>query len=123
MPRAKGGVKSRRRHKKVLKAARGYLGGRSKLYRTAQEAVDKGLDYAFAHRRLKKRDFRSLWQIRIGAAAREQGLSYSLFMSGLKKAGILLNRKILSEIAIHRPVDFGAIVAIAKEQVTSAQAA
>ena len=123
MPRAKGGVKTKRRHKKVLKQARGYLGGRSKLYRTAQEAVDKGLAYAFAHRRLKKRDFRKLWQIRISAAVKAYDFSYSRFISGLTKAGVILNRKVLSELAIHRPVDFGAIVAIAKEHATSAKAA
>lgn len=120
MPRAKGGFKTRRRRNKVLKQAKGYRGGRSALIRTATEAVDKGLTYAYAHRKAKKRDFRAVWQTRIGAATKTDGLSYSRFMFGLKKAGIELNRKILAELALEHPADFGAIVSIAKEQATAA---
>ncbi|MBI2092337.1 MAG: 50S ribosomal protein L20 [Deltaproteobacteria bacterium] len=114
MPRAKRGFKARRRRNKVLKAAKGYYGGRSKLIRTATEAVEKGLDYAFRHRRSKKRDFRALWNIRISAAAKEHGISYSKLISGLKKAGVALDRKVLADIAVHHPKDFKAITTFAK---------
>ena len=110
MPRAKRGFKARRRRNKVLKQAKGYYGGRSKLIRTATEAVEKGLDYAFKDRRAKKRDFRALWNIRIGAAAKECGTSYSKLISGLKKAGIVLDRKILAEVAMSNPKDFATLV-------------
>ncbi len=110
MPRAKRGFKARRRRKKVLKQASGYRGGRSKLFRTAQEAVDKGLQYAYKDRRLKKRDFRSIWIMRINAAVREAGLSYSKFINGLKKASILLDRKVLSDIAIQDSLGFGKLI-------------
>lgn len=114
MPRAKRGFKGNRRHKKVLKQASGYYGGRSKLYRTAQEAVDKALNYAYDDRKLKKRNFRALWQIRISAAAKENGLSYSKFIFGLKKANVGLDRKTLAELAVNHPQDFAKIVEIAK---------
>lgn len=114
MPRVKRGFKARRRRNKVLKAAKGYYGGRSKLIRTATEAVEKGLDYAFRHRRAKKRDFRGLWNIRISAAAKECGTSYSKLICSLKKAGIALDRKILADIAVHHPKDFAALVASTK---------
>ena|SRR5262245_23985972 len=114
MPRVKRGFKARRRRNKVLKQASGYRGGRSKLFRTAQEAVDKGLQYAFKDRRLKKRDFRSLWILRISAAVKLAGLSYSRFMSGLKKAKVLLDRKVLSEIAVSDSLGFGKLIEIAK---------
>lgn len=110
MPRAKRGFKARRRRKKVLKQASGYRGGRSKLFRTAQEAVDKGLQYAYKDRRLKKRDFRSLWIMRINAAVREAGLSYSKFINGLKKASIALDRKVLSDMAIQDALGFGKLI-------------
>ncbi|MBF0491364.1 MAG: 50S ribosomal protein L20 [Deltaproteobacteria bacterium] len=110
MPRAKRGFKARRRRKKVLKQASGYRGGRSKLFRTAQEAVDKGLQYAYKDRRLKKRDFRAIWIMRINAAVREAGLSYSKFINGLKKASILLDRKVLSDIAIQDALGFGKLI-------------
>ena len=115
MPRAKRGFKAKRRRKKVLKQASGYRGGRSKLFRTAQEAVDKGLQYAYKDRRLKKRDFRSLWVMRIGAAAKLADLSYSKLMNGLKKAQILLDRKVLSEIAISDALGFNKLVELAKQ--------
>ena len=114
MPRAKRGFKARRRRNKVLKAAKGYYGGRSKLIRTATEAVEKGLDYAFKHRRAKKRDFRGLWNVRISAAAKEHGISYSRLISGLKKAGVALDRKILSDLAMSHPKDFAAVVNLSR---------
>jgi large subunit ribosomal protein L20 len=98
----------------VLKAAKGYYGGRSKLIRTATEAVEKGLDYAFRHRRQKKREFRGLWNVRISAAAKECGTSYSRLISGLKKAGVVIDRKVLADIAVNNPNDFAAIATMVK---------
>lgn len=100
MARVKGGMTTRKRHKKILKLAKGYRGGKSKLFRTANEAVMKSLVYAYTGRRLKKRDFRRLWITRISAAAKMNGMNYSTFMHGLKLAGIDMNRKMLSEIAV-----------------------
>lgn len=100
MPRAKNNVAAHRRHRKVLSHARGNYGGRSRLYRTAKETVQKGLAYAYRDRRNRKRDFRRLWIIRINAAARLNGMSYSAFIDGLKKAGVSLNRKMLADIAV-----------------------
>lgn len=117
MPRAKRGFKARRRRNKVLNMAKGYRGGRSKLFRTAQEAVDKALQYAYKDRRLKKRDFRSLWIQRISAAVQLAGLSYSKFMNGLKKAGVLLDRKVLSDLAIHNAGAFGKLIETAKSRL------
>jgi len=114
MPRAKRGFKARRRRNKVLKLAKGYYGGRSKLIRSATEAVEKGLDYAFRHRKAKKRDMRALWSTRISAAAKENGTSYSRLISGLKKAGVTLDRKVLAEVATHHPKDFAALTVLAK---------
>ena len=105
---------SRQRRRNRLKLAKGFYGARSKLFRTATEAVDRAMRLSTAHRKLKKRDFRQLWIARINAATRLQGLSYSKFMAGLIKAGVTLNRKSLSEIAIHDPEGFKAIVDIAK---------
>ena len=116
MPRAKGGVKTRRRHKKVLKKAKGYVGGRHRLYRTAKETVLRAGAFAYRDRRAKKRQFRSLWIIRINAAARALGLSYSAFMNGLKKAGIALDRKILAELAVVDPGAFAKLAETAKAQ-------
>ena len=101
MPRAKGGAKTRQRRKKVLKKAKGYFGGRRKLYRTAKETVLRAGAFAYRDRRQKKRQARGLWIVRINAACRELGLTYSTFMNGLKKAGIVLDRKILAELALH----------------------
>jgi large subunit ribosomal protein L20 len=120
MPRATKGVASRRRRKKILKAAKGYYGGRSKLYRTAKESVQRGLVYAYVHRRRKKRDFRRLWITRINAAARIYGLSYSLFINGLKKAGVLLDRKNLADIAIKDEKAFAKLAELALKYKTSA---
>jgi len=114
MPRAKRGFKARRRRNKVLKEAKGYRGGRSKLIRTAQEAVDKGLQYAYKDRRLKKRDFRALWIQRISAGAKLAGTSYSRFMNGLKKAKVLLDRKVISDMAISDLPGFNKLIEIAK---------
>lgn len=114
MARVTGGMTTRRRHKKILKLAKGYRGGKSKLFRTANEAVMKSLVYAYVGRKHKKRDFRKLWIARINAAARMNGMSYSRFMNGLKKADIQMNRKMLSEIAIADPKAFATLVEKAK---------
>ena len=115
MPRAKGGPKTRQRRKKVLKLAKGYWGGRHRLYRTATEAVDKALCYAYRDRRQKKRRFRSLWIARINAAVRMHGFSYSTFINGLKKAGISLDRKVLADIAVNDPAGFAKIAETVRE--------
>ena len=114
MPRVKRGFKARRRHNKVLKQAKGFHAGRSKLIRTAMEAVDHALRYAYVGRKLKKRDFRGLWQTRIQAAARMSGTSYSRLMGDLKKRNVELDRKMLAELAGNHPEDFAAIVDWAK---------
>ena len=114
MPRAKGGAKTRQRRKKVLKKAKGNFGGRRKLYRTAKETVLRAGAFAYRDRRQKKRRARGLWIIRINAACRELGLSYSTFMNGLKKAGIVLDRKILAELALHDPAAFAKLAERAK---------
>ena len=106
MPRVKRGFKARRRRKKILKAAKGYRGGHSKQLRTADTAVSSAGMYAYRDRRTRKRDFRSLWIIRINAAAREHGLTYSRFIGGLQKAGIMLDRKALADMAVHDPAAF-----------------
>ena len=113
MARAKRGFKLRRRHKKILKLAKGYRGARSRLYRTAVQIVRRSLVYAFRDRRVKKREFRQLWITRINAATRAQGLTYSRFMNGLKKANIQVNRKQLSDIAIHDESAFVKLVSAA----------
>ena len=110
MPRAKGGPKTRQRRNRVLKAAKGYRGAKSKLFRTATEAVDKGLKYAYRDRKNRKRSFRNLWIARINAATRAHGVTYSRFLAGLKRLGIELDRKSLSEMAIHDPAGFGKIL-------------
>jgi len=120
VPRVKRGTKRRASRRKVLKAASGYFLTKSKLHRSAQEAVEKALRYAYVGRRQKKRDFRALWIVRIGAACRAAGLSYSKFISGLKKAGVTLNRKVLAHLAASEPAAFAAL--IAKAQAGLAQA-
>ncbi len=105
---------SRERRRRRLERAKGFYGARSKLFRTATEAVDRALRLSTAHRKLKKRDFRKLWIARVNAAARQEGISYSKLIAGLTKAGVALNRKMLSEIAIHDPEGFKTIVEIAK---------
>ncbi|MGA2192226.1 MAG: 50S ribosomal protein L20 [Nitrospirota bacterium] len=114
MPRAKRGFKARRRRNKVLKLAKGYYGGRSRLFRTATEAVDRALKYAYRDRRAKKRDFRGIWIARINAAARLNDISYSQLMHGLKMAEIELDRKVLAEMAISDPAAFSKVVESAK---------
>ena len=110
MSRVKGALRTRARHKKIIKLAKGYFGGKSKLFRIANQAVMKSLSYAYRDRKAKKRDFRSLWISRINAAARINGLSYSRFMNGLKKAGITLNRKVLADMAINDAAGFAQLV-------------
>jgi large subunit ribosomal protein L20 len=106
MPRAKGGPKTRARRKRVLNLAEGYWGAKSKLFRTATEAVDRALKYAYRDRKARKRDFRRLWIARINAAARLNGLSYSRFIAGLAKTGVALDRKILADLAVTDPAGF-----------------
>ncbi len=114
MPRVKRGVTARARHKKVMNAAKGYYGARSRVYRVAVQAVTKAGQYAYRDRRQKKRQFRQLWIARINAAARQNGLSYSRFINGLKKASIEIDRKILADIAVHDKGTFTALVEKAK---------
>lgn len=117
--RVRGGIVTRRRHKKILKLAKGHRGSLHKLFRPAKESVFKALKYATMHRRKKKGDFRRLWITRINAAVRPEGLSYSRFMNGLKKAGVTMNRKMLSELAIHDPKAFSQLVETAKSQLAA----
>ncbi|GAA0780925.1 50S ribosomal protein L20 [Hathewaya limosa] len=119
MARVKKAVNARKKHKKVLKLAKGYYGSRSKLFRTANATVIRALNNAFIGRKLKKRDFRKLWIARINAATRINGMSYSRFMNGIKLAGIDINRKMLSEIAINDPKAFAELVEVAKKQLES----
>lgn len=114
MPRAKGGPKTRARRKRVLNQAEGFWGAKSKLFRSATEAVDRALKYAYRDRKARKRDFRRLWIARINAAARLNGMSYSKFIAGLTKAGIALDRKILSDMAITDPAAFAKLAETAK---------
>ncbi len=118
MPRVTRGFKARRRRNKVLKLAKGYRGGRSRLFRSATEAVDRALNFAYRDRRNKKRDFRSLWIVRIGAAAKLNGLSYSRLMGGLKKAGVELDRKVLANMAILDPNAFSQVCSLASQQAS-----
>jgi large subunit ribosomal protein L20 len=122
MPRVKGGPQTRRRRKKRLKLAKGQYGGRSKLFRTATESVDKGQAYAYTGRKHRKRDFRRLWITRISAAVKAHGISYSKFMNALKNANILLNRKMLSEMAIHDESGFKSLTDMAKVDIAKAAA-
>ena len=114
MPRAMNNVAAHRRHKKILKKARGNYGARSKLYRTALETVHKGMTYAYRDRKNKKREYRGLWIARISAAVKLHGLNYSMFISGLKKAGVTLDRKALADIAATDGATFGRLVDMAK---------
>ena len=117
MPRVKRGFKARRRRNKVLKLAKGYRGARSKLFRSATEAVNRAMKYAFRDRKVRKRDFRALWIVRINAASRDNGLTYSRLVHGLKKAEISLDRKILAQLAVTEPAAFSAVVDKAKAQL------
>jgi large subunit ribosomal protein L20 len=116
MPRAKGGAKTRQRRKKILKKAKGYFGGRRKLYRSAAETVLRAGAFAYRGRKQKKRRARALWIVRINAACRLAGLSYSTFMAGLKKAGVTLDRKVLAELAVTDPGTFAKLAETAKGQ-------
>ncbi len=119
MPRAKGGFKTRRRRKKVLERAKGYYGAKSRLFRNATEAIDRGLRHAYRDRKAKKREIRSLWIIRINAAARSAGISYSQFMHGLRRAGIGLDRKSLADMAYNDPGSFQALADNVKASIAS----
>lgn len=119
MPRTRGGYKTHRRRKKVLERAKGFYGGRSRLFRVATEAVDKALTYAYRDRKAKKREFRALWIIRINAATRALGLPYGQFMLGLKKAQIVLDRKMLADMAVNDPGAFGELVETAKKKLAA----
>lgn len=122
MPRAKGGPKTRQRRKKRIKLASGQYGGKSRLFRTATESVDKGLTYAYTGRKNRKRDFRQLWIARISAAVRTQGMTYGRFINALKKADVALDRKVLSDMAIKDAAGFAQLVGLAKQQLTPATA-
>ena len=117
MARVKGAMNTRKRHKKILKLAKGYRGAKSKLFRTANQAVMKSLSYAYRDRKAKKREFRQLWIARINAAARINGLSYSKFMYGLKLAGVEMNRKVLSDMAINDAEGFAKLAELAKSKL------
>jgi len=119
MPRAKGGFKTRQRRRKILQKAKGYYGAKSRLYRLATEAVDKALLHSYRDRKAKKREFRSLWIVRINAAARAAGLTYGQFMNGLKRADIGLNRKVLADMAFHDPRAFKELADTAREKLAS----
>jgi large subunit ribosomal protein L20 len=121
MPRAKRGNKRLERRKKILKLAKGYRGTKSKLYRSAKESVERGLNFAYTGRKLKKRDFRSLWIVRIGAATRLNGLNYSQFMHGLKVAGIELDRKVLADLAANQPEAFAELAGQVKGALDNEQ--
>jgi len=114
MPRVKSNVARLKRKKKIMRAAKGARGGRSKLYKSAKETVEKGMTYAYRDRRNRKRDFRRLWIVRINAAARLHDLTYSQFVAGLKRAGVEINRKFLADIAVRDPSAFGALADVAK---------
>ena len=114
--RVRNGTATKARHKKFLKLAKGFYGGRHRLYRTAREVVERAMQMAYIGRKLKKRDFRRLWIARINAATRQRGMSYSVFIAGLKNAGIELNRKVLAHIAYHEPEVFDKLVELAKGQ-------
>ena len=117
MPRVKRGFKARRRHNRILKLAKGYRGAHGRLFRSAVEAVQRGLCYAYRDRKQRKRAFRRLWIVRINAAVRPHGLSYSRFMHGLKKANVELDRRVLADLAVHDQNAFGQVVELAKAQL------
>lgn len=120
MPRAKRGTKRLQRRKKILELAKGYRGTKSKLYRSARESVERALKFAYSGRKIKKRDYRSLWIVRIGAAVKKDGLNYSRFMHGLKVAGLELDRKALAELAVNDTAAFSEIVSIVKKALVAA---
>jgi len=117
MPRVKSSVTARKRHKRIIRQAKGYWGGRSRLYGTAREAVEKSWVYAFRDRKARKREFRNLWVSRINAAARVHDLSYSKFIDGLNKANVSLNRKVLADLAVKEPTAFQELTKVAKDSL------
>lgn len=117
MARVKGAVNARKKHKKILKLAKGYFGAKSKQFRAANQAVMRSLRYAYIGRKLKKRDYRSLWITRINAEARNNGISYSRLIDGLKKAGVTVNRKILADMAVNDKTAFASMVTVAKKKL------
>ena len=117
MPRVRSNVARLKRKKKIMRAAKGARGGRSKLYKSAKENVERGLRFAYRDRRRRKRDFRRLWILRINAAARLHDISYSRFMSGLRKAGVEINRKVLADLAVRDPAAFGELAEVAKQSL------
>lgn len=123
MPRVKRGTKRRAKRKKIMKHTKGFFLTKSKLYRSAKEAMNRSLRYSYRDRRTRKRDYRTLWIQRIGAAARNNGISYSQFMHGLKTGGIDLDRKILADLAVREPESFAALVAQAKQHLSAASKA
>jgi large subunit ribosomal protein L20 len=122
MARVKGGVATKKRHTKVLRRARGYYGGRHRLFRTANETVNRALRYAYRDRRMRKRTMRALWIVRISAACREHGINYSRFTSGLRAAGVGLDRKALADLAVAEPNAFAALIEKAKGHIAQAPA-
>ena len=118
MPRVTRGTKARKRRKRILSHARGYVGGR-KLYRQGRETVEKGLTYAYRDRKVRKRDFRKLWIVRINAAAREEGLTYSTMMHGLKRAGVEIDRKVLAEMAVNERAAFAELAGVATQNLAA----
>ncbi|WP_129595999.1 50S ribosomal protein L20 [Anaerophilus nitritogenes] len=119
MARVKKAVNAKKKHKKILKLAKGYYGAKSKLFRVANQAVMKSLRYAYVGRKLRKRDFRKLWIARINAAARMNGISYSKLINGLKLSGVEINRKMLSEMAIHDEAGFAQLAEVAKQKINA----
>ena len=119
MPRAKRGFKARRRRRRILKLAKGFTGGRRRQYRQARETVERGLVYAYRDRRNKKRDFRRLWNVRINAAARLNGLNYSRLIHGLSQANVEIDRKILAALAMEDPAAFAAVTELAKQRLAA----
>ena len=117
MPKVRSNVARLKRKKKIMQAAKGARGGRSKLYKSAKETVERGLRYAYRDRRRRKRDFRRLWIIRINAAARMHDLSYNRLIAGLKKADVEINRKVLADLAVHDPAAFGELAEVAKKSL------
>ena len=115
MTRATNGVATRRRRNRILKQAKGYVGSRRKLFKSAKETVMRGLNFAYRDRRVRKREFRALWIARINAATRDQGLGYGAFMAGLKRANVAVNRKTLADLAVNDPTAFGQFITVAKE--------
>lgn len=117
MPRVKRSITAKKKRRKILKLAKGYFGARSRLLRTATEAVDRAMKYAYRDRRVRKRDFRKLWIVRINAAARSYNITYSRLIDGMTKANVALDRKILADLAVHDPQGFAAVVNLAKGEL------